>query len=128
MGYLNDNRRKGQLAFICHDLYGYVLQVFQGFKTINQLSGILADEFPDRETWQYSGIRRCPLPAVGRKSPRINPVMATYRPDPYVRPRQPTVVQYGFNSAALRAQAISRFTAELVTVARIFNEPSVATP
>lgn len=128
MGYLTDNIPPGRNHAICQDLYKFRLIVgprSASFYSNVKLAGIIKEELPDIEEWQFSGRRRCPVvPARGKSQPnrrQIHPA-AWAQNSRRMRPFIEEVV-FAFHTEEQRSQVAARFDQERIRY-RLEDEPT----
>ena len=126
MGYLGDNIPLGRNYAFCQDLYPYRLILNPKFASDVKITGIVKDEIPDVEEWQFSGRRRCPVvPSRGKsrnaRGRQIHPA-AWAQNSRRIRPFTEEVV-LAFHTENQRSQVAARLTQEGFTY-RLETEPS----
>lgn len=127
MGYLTDNIPPGRNFAICQELYAFKIIIQPAFASDTALAGIIKDEIPDIEEWQFSGRRRRPVSGRGKAKP-IGRVLhpSTYAQNSRrMRPFTEEVV-FAFHTEAQRLQVAMRLDVEGFKY-RLEDEPTSST-
>lgn len=109
MGYLTDNTPPTRNWVICQELYPFRIVIEPGFATDVELQLLVKDVVPDVEEWQYSGRRRCPLPA-GKLSRVIHP--AAYAQNSRKMRQFIEMVVFAFHLESDRMAVAARLTSQ----------------